>query len=56
MANAGLEVDLVDAISYTLDNGAIGTMASTGSIKPGQDEQLERSRTTAATGTCSRTR
>jgi predicted dehydrogenase len=41
MANAGLAVDLVDAISYTLDNGAIGTMASTGSIKPGQDGQLE---------------
>ncbi len=41
MANAGLEVDLVDAISYTLDNGAIGTMAATGSIKPGQGEQLE---------------
>jgi predicted dehydrogenase len=41
MAYAGLEVDLVDAISYTLDNGAVGTMASTGSIKPGQPEQLE---------------
>ena len=41
MSNAGLEVDLVDAISYTLDNGAIGTMAATGSIKPGQGEQLE---------------
>ena len=41
MADAGLAVDLVDAISYTLDNGAIGTMASTGSIKPGQGEQLQ---------------
>jgi predicted dehydrogenase len=41
MSNAGLDVDLVDAISYTLDNGAIGTMAATGSIKPGQGEQLE---------------
>lgn len=41
MANGGLAVDLVDAISYTLDSGAIGTMASTGSIKPGQGEQLE---------------
>jgi predicted dehydrogenase len=39
MNNAGLDVDLVDAISYTLDNGALGTMASTGSIKPGQDQQ-----------------
>jgi predicted dehydrogenase len=41
MANVGLDVDLVDAVSYTLDNGAIGTMAATGSIKPGQGEQLE---------------
>jgi len=41
MANVGLDVDLVDAISYTLDNGAIGTMAATGSVKPGQGEQLE---------------
>lgn len=41
MANAGLAVDLVDAISYTLDSGAIGTMASTGSVKPGQDQQAE---------------
>ena len=39
MNNAGLQVDLVDAISYTLDNGALGTIASTGSIKPGQDQQ-----------------
>ncbi len=30
MNNAGLEVDLVDAISYSLDNGALGTIASTG--------------------------
>ncbi len=41
MAKVGLAVELVDAITYTLDNGAIGTMASTGSIKPGQGEQLE---------------
>jgi hypothetical protein len=39
MNNAGLQVDLVDAISYSLDNGALGTIASTGSIKPGQDQQ-----------------
>lgn len=39
MNNAGLGVDLVDAISYSLDNGALGTIASTGSIKPGQDQQ-----------------
>src|SRR3954447_6426287 len=30
MSNAGLDVDLVDAISFTLANGAIGTMAATG--------------------------
>jgi len=41
MSNAGLDVDLVDAISFTLANGAIGTMAATGSIKPGQAQQLE---------------
>lgn len=39
MNHAGLDVDLVDAITYQLDNGALGTMAATGSIKPGQDQQ-----------------
>jgi predicted dehydrogenase len=41
MANAGLAVDLVDAITYTLDSGAMGTMASTGSLQPGQAQQQE---------------
>lgn len=41
MHNHGLPVDLADAISYRLDNGAIGTMASTGSLQIGQPEQQE---------------
>jgi predicted dehydrogenase len=41
MTNAGLRVDLVDAIAYTLDNGAVGTMASTGTIKPAQNQHQE---------------
>lgn len=41
MSNHGMAVDLVDAVSYRLDNGAIGTMASTGSLAPGQPQQQE---------------
>lgn len=41
MDNRDLAVDLVDAISYRLDNGAIGTMAATGSLAPGQPQQQE---------------
>ena len=41
MANRDLPVDLVDAITYRLDNGAIGTMAATGSLAPGQPQQQE---------------
>jgi predicted dehydrogenase len=41
MRNADLEVDLVDAITYTLDNGAIGTVAATGALQPGQAQQQE---------------
>jgi predicted dehydrogenase len=41
MANRDLKVDLVDAIAYRLDNGAIGTMAATGSLTPGQPQQQE---------------
>lgn len=41
MSNQGLQVDLVDAISYRMDNGAIGTMAATGSLAPGQPQQQE---------------
>jgi len=36
-----LEVDLADAIVVRFDNGAIGSMGSTGSVQPGQDEILE---------------
>jgi predicted dehydrogenase len=41
MANRDLAVDIVDAISYRLDNGAVGTMGSTGSLRPGQPSQQE---------------
>jgi predicted dehydrogenase len=41
MESRDLAVDLVDAISYRLDNGAIGTMGSTGSLRPGQPQQQE---------------
>ncbi len=41
MANFHLEVDLVDAISYRLSNGAIGTMGATGSIAAGMELQEE---------------
>ena len=36
MENFDLPVDLVDAFSYRLDNGAIGTMGSDGGARPGQ--------------------
>ena len=38
MERFGLAVDLVDAISYRLENGAIGSMGATGSIQPGQPQ------------------
>lgn len=41
MANRDLAVDLVDAVAYRLDNGAVGTMGSTGSLRPGQPQQQE---------------
>jgi predicted dehydrogenase len=41
MGNLDLQVDLVDAISYRLDNGAIGTMGAAGSLRPGQDQNQE---------------
>lgn len=41
MENRDLDVDLVDAISYRLSNGAIGTMGATGSLAPGQPQQQE---------------
>lgn len=41
MSNRDLAVDLVDAIAYRLDNGAVGTMGSTGSLRPNQPAQQE---------------
>jgi len=41
MGNRDLPVDVVDAIAYRLDNGATGTMGSTGSLRPGQPQQQE---------------
>ena len=37
----GLPVDLADAIAFRLDNSAIGTMGSTGSLRPTQPWQLD---------------
>jgi predicted dehydrogenase len=36
-----LAVDLADAVAIEFDGGAIGSLASTGSVLPGQDEILE---------------
>ena len=36
MENFDLDVDLVNSFSYRLDNGAVGTMSSTGGVRPGQ--------------------
>jgi predicted dehydrogenase len=36
-----LAVDLADAVVVRFDNGAIGSLGSTGSVLPGQDEILE---------------
>jgi predicted dehydrogenase len=41
MANRDLPVDLVDAISYRLDGGALGTMASAGTLQPHQVQPQE---------------
>jgi predicted dehydrogenase len=41
MENRDLSVDLVDAFSFRLENGAIGTIGSTGSLRPGQPQQQE---------------
>jgi predicted dehydrogenase len=41
MLNRDLTVDLADAIAYRFDNGALGTMGSTGSLRPGQPQQQE---------------
>jgi predicted dehydrogenase len=41
MQRRDLAVDLVDGIAYRFDNGALGTMGSTGSLQPGQPQQQE---------------
>jgi predicted dehydrogenase len=41
MANHGLEVDLVDAISVRFAGGAVGVIGSTGAIAPGQRQDHE---------------
>lgn len=41
MENFDLAVDLVDAVSYRLDGGAIGTMGATGTVAPNLPEQQE---------------
>jgi predicted dehydrogenase len=40
-ADFELSVDLVDAVAVRFAGGAIGTLASTGAVLPGQDELLE---------------
>ena len=41
MENRDLRVDLVDAISYRLENGAVGTMGASGSVRLGQPQNQE---------------
>ena len=41
MESFDLQVDLVDAISYRMDNGAMGTMGSTGGLRPDQPANQE---------------
>ena len=43
MSNRGAAVDIVDAIAYELENGAIGTLASSGALGARQSEQQEQS-------------
>lgn len=40
-ADAGLSVDLVDALSVRFEGGALGALASTGGVSPTHQEQLE---------------
>ena len=42
MNNRGAAVDIVDAIAYELENGAIGTLAASGALGPRQSEQQEQ--------------
>ncbi len=41
MENRSLDVDLIDSLSFTLSNGAIGTAGSTGQLLPSQSQQQE---------------
>jgi hypothetical protein len=41
MSNLDLAVDVVDAMSFRFTGGGIGTIAASGSIRPGQDSQQE---------------
>lgn len=40
MEGFGLSMDVVDAVAFRLDSGAVGTLASTGTVGPGQPPQL----------------
>jgi predicted dehydrogenase len=41
MEKRDLSVDLVDAIAWRFQNGAVGTLGGTGNIRPGQPQQQE---------------
>jgi predicted dehydrogenase len=41
MTNRDLAVDVIDAISFRFEGGALGTMASTGTLKPHQVQPQE---------------
>jgi predicted dehydrogenase len=41
MNNRDLAVDLVDAIAFRLDNGGVGSIGSTGNLRPGDPHQRE---------------
>ena len=41
MENFDLAVDLVDAVTYRMDNGAVGTMGATGGVVPDQPQNQE---------------
>jgi predicted dehydrogenase len=41
MQNTDLEVDLVDAISFRLDNGGVGSLGSTGNLRAHEPQQQE---------------
>ncbi len=41
MGNFGLRVDLADAISFRMKNGAVGSICGTGGLRPGQPQQKQ---------------